>query len=87
MLLGVRVLAREMDKIGFGLLIEQDIGKVLKEARKRKGLSQRELAERIGSTACNVCLMEQNKYNPTLAFLDRYSRGLGIRLEVKLWLM
>lgn len=46
-----------------------DIGKKLKEIRKAKGLSQRELATRAGLTNGTISLIEKNKTSPSVASL------------------
>ncbi|MBE0414085.1 cupin domain-containing protein [Yoonia sp.] len=46
-----------------------DIGKKLKQVRKARGLSQRELAARAGLTNGTISLIEQNKTSPSVASL------------------
>ena len=41
-----------------------DIGARLQLVRKSKGLSQRELAKRVGVTNSTISLIEQNKVSP-----------------------
>lgn len=48
-----------------------DIGKRLREVRKKNGLSQRELASRAGMTNGAVSLIEMNKTSPSIASLKR----------------
>lgn len=63
-----------------------NLGKLLKKARKEKGYSQREFAKKIGTSKNVVYLIENNMYNPTIEFLDRYAKGLEIRMELTLWM-
>ncbi|WP_187429555.1 HTH-type transcriptional regulator PuuR [Roseobacter fucihabitans] len=46
-----------------------DIGKRLRTIRKKRGLSQRELAMRAGLTNGTISLIEQNKTSPSVASL------------------
>jgi transcriptional regulator with XRE-family HTH domain len=62
------------------------LGKSLERARKDLGLSRVELARRIGTSDSVVYLMETGKYNPTMLMLDRYAKGLGVRIEIGVWL-
>lgn len=55
--------------------------KMLSRARKMQNISKRKLARIIGTSDTVVGLIEKGEYNPTLAFLDRYARGLGIKIE------
>ncbi len=62
-------------------LFDDDLYKMLTYAREIQKMSKRKLAREIGTSDTVVGLMEKGEYNPTLAFLDRYARGLGIRIE------
>jgi len=44
-----------------------DIGLRLQAVRKAKGLSQRELAKRVGVTNSTISLIEQNKVSPSIS--------------------
>lgn len=58
------------------------IGKLIKEARIQKGLSQRELAFRIGMRQPDISTIEKGEKNITLGTLVRLCNTLGIkRLE------
>jgi transcriptional regulator with XRE-family HTH domain len=48
------------------------------------GLSQRELAERMGVVQSTVAKLEGRTQEPTLSLLDRCSRALGLRLSISL---
>jgi len=43
-------------------------------ARKEKNLTQRDLAELIGTKQSNISRLESGNYNPTLDFLNRIAR-------------
>ena len=51
--------------------------------RKRAGLSQRELAKKVGTTASLICRMEQADYESSLPMLGRIAGALNRRLELR----
>ena len=52
-------------------------------ARAEQGLTQRELAERIGIKQSNISRLESGNYNPSLDFLRRVAAGLGKELHIE----
>ncbi len=57
-----------------------DIGARLKTIRKAQGLSQRELAKRVGVTNSTISLIEQNKVSPSVSSLKKVLDGIPISL-------
>lgn len=57
-----------------------DIGSRLQGVRKRAGLSQRELAKRVGVTNSTISLIEQNKVSPSVGSLKKVLDGIPITL-------
>ena len=57
-----------------------DIGSRLQAVRKSKGLSQRELAKRVGVTNSTISLIEQNKVSPSVGSLKKVLDGIPISL-------
>jgi len=57
-----------------------DIGVRLQAVRKSKGLSQRELAKRVGVTNSTISLIEQNKVSPSISSLKKVLDGIPISL-------
>ncbi len=57
-----------------------DIGLRLQGVRKGKGLSQRELAKRVGVTNSTISLIEQNKVSPSISSLKKVLDGIPITL-------
>ena len=53
------------------------------DLRKKAGLSQRELAKRVGTTASVICRMEQADYEGSLPMLRRIAGALNRRLELR----
>jgi len=62
---------------------ELQIIKKLAFSRAKKGMSQRELAKKIGVTQSVLARFETGKTNPTLSFLQKITNGLGLKLLVK----
>ncbi|HBK55102.1 MAG TPA: XRE family transcriptional regulator [Xanthomonadales bacterium] len=57
-----------------------DIGARLHAIRKARGLSQRELAKRVGVTNSTISLIEQNKVSPSVSSLKKVLEGIPISL-------
>lgn len=57
-------------------------GRFLGEARKRHGLTQAELAERVGMTQANISRIERGKVSPSLRTLDRLLGAIGETLTI-----
>lgn len=53
----------------------------VKKYRKKKGLSQMELSNRAGVTRQTITLIENNKYNPSLALCLKISKALDSDLN------
>ncbi|QYN53902.1 helix-turn-helix transcriptional regulator [Lactobacillus panisapium] len=57
----------------------------VKEYRKRKGLSQKALADEIGVARQTINLIEKNKYNPSLNLCLKLANALGTDLNSLFW--
>lgn len=53
-------------------------------ARDRAGLSQAEVARRMGTTQSTVARLESGQKLPAMSSLQRYAEATGHRLEVRL---
>ncbi|MBC7162929.1 MAG: helix-turn-helix transcriptional regulator [Immundisolibacter sp.] len=53
-------------------------------ARSRAGLSQAEVARRMGTTQSTVARLEGGRTKPTLLTVERYAKATGSRAVVKL---
>ena len=61
-----------------------DIARKILELRTAAGLSQRELAKRVGTTASVICRLEDADYEGhSLAMLRRIGAALKQRVEIK----
>jgi ribosome-binding protein aMBF1 (putative translation factor) len=50
--------------------------------REKRGLSQRELAERLGTTQSAIARLEAGNVSPSLPTLDKVAEALGVELVV-----
>ena len=56
---------------------------LLRTARRQAGLTQAELASRLGKSQATVASLERPGANPTVATLDNALRATGQRLELR----
>ncbi len=57
----------------------------MKAARAAKGLTQQELADRVGVTRQTVVAIEKGDYNPTVRLCVDICRALGVTLNELFW--
>ena len=55
----------------------------LREARKKAGLTQAQLAERADMTQQQIARIEGADSNPTIELLDRVARALGVSITLE----
>jgi predicted transcriptional regulator len=53
-------------------------------ARQEKNLTQKDLAELVGTKQSNISRLESGNYNPTLEFLNKIARAIGKELEIRI---
>ena len=53
-------------------------------ARKERNLTQKELAELVGTKQSNISRFESGNYNPSLDFLNKLANAVGKELEVRI---
>lgn len=63
---------------------EYELIRELIDLRIEKKLTQDELSKRIGIPKSNISRFESRKHSPTLDTLNRFAKGLGKRVELKL---
>ena len=82
-----RALARPEVKAAYDASAEEFafLDEVLR-ARAEAGLTQAEVAERIGTTQSAIARLEsaQGKHSPSIATLQKYAKALGYTVQVKL---
>lgn len=52
--------------------------------RLEKGLTQQELARRIGTKQSAIARFESGTYNPTIDFLNKIAGGLNTRIKISI---
>jgi DNA-binding XRE family transcriptional regulator len=63
---------------------ESPAGYLMREARERARLTQRDLAARLGTTQQAVSQGERWDANPTVALMRRWAEACGVELEIRL---
>lgn len=54
---------------------------LIKQKRKQAGISQKELAQRLGVNQASVCLWESGKNSPRVGRLQKIAEILGCTVE------
>lgn len=57
----------------------------MKQARRERGVSQTELAKRIGVSRQTINMIENGDYNPTIALCLKICHELGKTLDELFW--
>lgn len=52
------------------------------DARIKKGLTQKKLAEKMGTKQSSIARFESGNYNPTLAFVQKLLNVIGVKIKV-----
>ena len=63
---------------------EFETARELVAARARAGLTQQQVAERMGTTQSTIARMESGKRPPSLRTVQRYAQALGCRAVVRI---
>lgn len=64
--------------------VEYQLGCRLIEARLKTGMSQRDLAKKVGTSQAAISRIESMNGNPSLSFLKRISAALGGKLQISI---
>jgi DNA-binding XRE family transcriptional regulator len=56
----------------------------LRALREKKGLSQRELADRVGTTQSAIARLEAGSVSPSLPTLDKIAHALGAEVSLRI---
>ena len=65
------------------LNVMYEIKKQIIRYRIENNLSQKELAEKIGTKQSAISRLENDGYNPSVEFLDKVAHALGKKLEIR----
>ena len=63
---------------------EFDVAHALIDARVRAGLSQTQVAERMGTTQSVVARLESGRRRPSMRTVERFARAVGGRLILRI---
>ena len=61
-----------------------NVGSTIQQARRQAGLTQRQLADRAGTSQPAIARLEQGRASPTIATLERLAAAAGFTLRVSL---
>ena len=64
--------------------IAEQVGQLIREARKAKGLTQSELAEQLGISVSTVNKYEKDSQNLTINTLKKIASALKLKLNISL---
>lgn len=64
--------------------VEYQLGRKLIEARLKRNISQRELAQRVGTSQAAISRIEAMNANPSLSLLKRIAQALNTKLQINL---
>ncbi len=70
---------KEYDELELLYKIQKEIIRL----RIEQGISQKELAERIGTKQSAISRLENGTYNPSIVFLNKIALALGKEVEIK----
>lgn len=62
---------------------EREIMREIALERAKAGMTQKELAEKIGMRVSNLSRLENGNENPSIETLARITRGLGKQLQIR----
>lgn len=52
------------------------------QCRLRKGITQKQLAEKIGTRQSSIARFESGTYNPTIAFVQKLANAMNAKIQV-----
>jgi len=64
---------------------EFDLVRIIIKKRIEQGLTQKELAYRVGTKQSSISRFESGSYNPTISFLKRLANALNVRLKISVF--
>ncbi len=59
------------------------LGQVVATARKKCGLTQKDLSAKTGIAQSDISRLEQSNANPSVRTLERIAEGLGMQLHIE----
>ncbi|MVM33280.1 helix-turn-helix domain-containing protein [Spirosoma sp. HMF4905] len=61
---------------------KKKVGQLIRDARKSKGLTQKELGEKLGVVGVTISDYETGRQNLTLDTLDKIAEALGVKAKI-----
>jgi len=58
------------------------VAEIIIQKRLERGLSQKELARKIGTKQSAISRLESGTYNPSLSFLQKVGEALDVKLKI-----
>ncbi|MDP2820996.1 MAG: helix-turn-helix transcriptional regulator [bacterium] len=71
---------KEYENLGAEFLLIEEVIK----RRNKKGITQRDLAQKIGTKQSAISRFESGSYNPSISFLKKLADGLDANLNISL---
>src|SRR3989344_7617636 len=62
--------------------LETAILRAIFDARIKKGITQKELAEKIGTKQSSIARFESGKYSSTLSFIQKLASALNVKMRI-----
>ncbi|MBI3335905.1 MAG: helix-turn-helix transcriptional regulator [Candidatus Portnoybacteria bacterium] len=75
---------KEIKRVYQELEPEFAIVRMLVNHRIERGLTQKDLALRIGTKQSAIARLESGRYNPTLGFLQKIAHGLNAKIKLSI---
>jgi transcriptional regulator with XRE-family HTH domain len=63
--------------------MKTEIGQMIKAARVKAGLTQKQLSEKTGIAQPNIVALEAGRYNLTISTLEKIAKALNKDLVIK----
>ena len=64
--------------------VEFEVAKMIIQKRIKKGFTQKELAQKIGTKQSAIARLEAGGCNPTIDFLSKIANALGAKIKISL---
>ena len=75
---------KEIQKAHDNIKPEFDLIQIILRKRIEQGLTQEELANKIGTKQSAIARFESGTYNPTVSFLQKIADALGVQLKISI---
>lgn len=83
--MGAKGAASKVNVASEGTIVGEEKNLRMRDARTQLGLSQTDLAERVGATRQTIGLIEAGRYNPSLKLCTAICKTLGVTLNDLFW--